>query len=60
MREVFQVVAYDQDGEPEVLGSFDNFDKAEDFYFKCVEGDDKHDPCEYIIESTSIADQEVI
>ena len=56
MREVFQVVSYDQDGEPEVLGSFDNFDKAEDFYFKCVEGDDKHDPLEYIIESTSIAD----
>ena len=56
MREYFQVVAYDQNGEGELLGTFDHFDKAEDFYFQCVEGDDKHDPCEYIIESTSVAD----
>ena len=56
MTEIFQVVAYDQDGIPEVLGYFNNLDKAEEFCFKCAEGDDKHDPCEYIIESTSIAD----
>lgn len=56
MREVYAVVAYDDSDEGEVLAYFDNFDKAEDFYFKCVEGDDKHSPCEYIIESTSVAD----
>jgi hypothetical protein len=56
MREVFAVVAYDNNDEREVLAHFDDFDKAEDFYLKCVEGDDKHDPCEYIIESTSIGE----
>jgi hypothetical protein len=56
MREVFAVVAYDNDGEREELAHFDDFDKAEDFYFMCIEGDDRDDPCEYIIESTSIAE----
>jgi hypothetical protein len=56
MREVFAVVAYDDNDEREVLAYFDDFDKAEDFSFMCIEGDDRDDPCEYIIESTSIAE----
>jgi hypothetical protein len=56
MREVFAVVAYDNNDGREVLAHFDDFDKAEDFCFMCVEGDDREDPCEYIIESTSIAE----
>ena len=56
MREYFQVVAYDESGEGDVVGTYRTFDEAEDCYFKCVEGDDKSAPCEYIIESTSVAE----
>lgn len=56
MREYFQVVAYDEDGVEDVVATFESFDKAEQCMLQCIEGDDKHDPCEYYIESTSVAE----
>ena len=56
MREYFQVVAYDESGEGDVVATFESLDKAEQCMLQCQEGDDKHDPCEYIIESTSVAE----
>jgi hypothetical protein len=56
MKEVFAVIAYDKNHNRSVLAQFDNFDRAEDFYFMCVEGNDREDRCDYIIESKNIKD----
>jgi hypothetical protein len=56
MREYYQVVAYDQDGDSEVIDTFTSLEEAEQCLFRCQEGDDKHDPCFYDIESTSVAE----
>jgi hypothetical protein len=59
MKEVYQVIAYDiYDGEDtgEVVASFDTLEEAEACQFQCEEGDDRHEPLEYIINATSIAE----
>lgn len=59
MREVYQVIAYDiRDSEDtgEVIGSFDTLEEAELCQLQCEEGDDRFEPLEYYIDSTSIAE----
>ena len=56
MREYWQVIAYDEDGNEDVVGTFTAYDEAKQCLFKCEEGDDKNSPCEYYIDSTSVAD----
>ena len=56
MREYWQVISRDSDGIEDVVDTFITFTEANQCLFKCQEGDDKHDPCFYDIESTSVAD----
>ena len=44
------VVAYDSQGEREVIGQRDTLPEAELLLLQCQEGEDKHDRCEYFIE----------
>ena len=57
MREYFQVISYcERLGVEDVVDTFTTYEEAERCLFQCQEGDDKHDPCEYYIDSTSVAD----
>lgn len=57
MREYFQVIGYSlKDGVEDVVATFELYDDAVRCLFNCEEGDDKHDPCEYYIDSTSVAE----
>lgn len=46
----YQIVSVDILGNTEVVCNCLTYDIAEDLLFKLKEGDDKHSPCEYIIE----------
>lgn len=46
----YQIVSVDILGNVEVVCNCLTYDIAEDLLFKLNEGDDKHSPCEYIIE----------
>lgn len=46
----YQIVSVDILGNTEVVCTCLTYDIAEDLLFKLNEGDDKHSPCEYIIE----------
>lgn len=46
----YAVVAHKSSGERNVLKCFDDFDRAEDYYFMCVESAEREDLVEYIIE----------
>jgi len=45
----YQIQAFDNDGNVEILDTFDNRSRAEYALLQAQEGDDKHDPCEYLI-----------
>jgi len=45
----YQLQAFDNNGNMEVLDTFDNRSRAEYALLQAQEGDDKHDPCEYLI-----------
>jgi len=46
----FKVVAVDSNGAVEIVGLCETFKDAQDLQLRCEEGDDKHDPCVYLIE----------
>jgi len=47
---IFQIVAYDNIGNREVVKTTNNLQVANATLFALEEGDDKFDPCEYSIE----------
>lgn len=46
----FKVVAIDSKSAVEIVGLCKTFKDAQDLQLRCEEGDDKHDPCVYLIE----------
>ena len=46
----YQIVAVDELGNVEVVGTFLTHDLAKDVLFRLEEGDDKFSPCVYSIE----------
>ena len=46
----YQIVAVDELGNVEVVGTFLTYDLAKDVLFRLEEGDDKFSPCVYSIE----------
>lgn len=57
MREYFQVIEYcERLGVEDVVDTFETYKEAEECLFRCEEGNDKSDPCEYYIDATSVAD----
>lgn len=48
----FKVVAIDLKSAVEIVGLCETFKDAQDLQLRCEEGDDKHDPCVYLIEET--------
>ena len=42
----------DDDISIEFISAHDTLEQAQAQREKCIEGDDKHDPCEYFIEET--------
>lgn len=57
MREYYQVIGYSiTDDTEDVIDTFEVYDDALKCLFKCQEGNDKHDPWEYYIDSTSVAE----
>ena len=39
LKKIFEVVYYDEDGNKEIINTFDNYSDAEECYRKCMEGD---------------------
>ena len=50
----YAVVSVYADGDREVVAECDNIEDAEQILFKCKEGDDKHDRCDYEIEELKV------
>lgn len=46
----FKVVAIDSKNAVEIIDLCETFKDAQDLQLRCEEGDDKHDPCVYLIE----------
>ena len=46
----FKIVAVDSKGVVETVGVCETFKDAQNLQFRCEEGDDKCDPCNYFVE----------
>ena len=51
----FKIVAIDSKSTVETVGLCETFKDAQDLQLRCEEGDDKHDPCVYLIEEVTDA-----
>lgn len=47
---IYEIKAIDELGNIEVVAKCFDYEVANDMLFKLREGDDKHSPCEYVIE----------
>ena len=48
----YQVVSFDSKGRREIIKSTTDLKEANDTLIAAIEGDDKYDPCKYLIEVT--------